>query len=149
MTAHPDNRSLRHEIITMGANWMSYRKLSDQALDGPDFAEAFTEVIQQDAVPLPGLPTHRTVPNRPQPRGYQLHGTKKRRAEAEIPNQTRQETCPGGDLRRGTVELTANGHMRITGPGGVAIVGAHTARWRAEKNVIAAIRKYAGLEIRL
>jgi hypothetical protein len=80
---------------------MSYRKLSDQALDGPDFAEAFTEVIQQDAVPLPGLPTHRTVPNRPQPRGYQLHGTKKRRAEAEIPNQTRQETCPGGDLRRG------------------------------------------------
>jgi hypothetical protein len=32
MTAHPDNRSLRHEIITMGANRMSYRKLSDQAL---------------------------------------------------------------------------------------------------------------------
>jgi hypothetical protein len=49
----------------------------------------------------------------------------------------------------GTVELTSNGHMRITGPGGVAIVGAHTAHWRAEKNVVAAIRKYAGLDIRL
>lgn len=49
----------------------------------------------------------------------------------------------------GTVELTAKGHMRIIGPGGIAIVGAHTTSWRAEKNAVATIRKHAGLEIRL
>jgi hypothetical protein len=117
--------------------------------DGPDLAEAFAGVIQQGAVPLPGLPTHRRVPNRPQPRGINSMG---RRNDGSMP---RYQSKRARKLARavisagGIVELTANGHMRITGPDGVAIVGAHTTSWRAEKNAVATIRKHAGLEIRL
>jgi hypothetical protein len=116
--------------------------------DGPGFAEAFARVITLTQCRCRGYqPTGRCLTGRNQvdhSMGRRNDGPRPRYPTKHARKLARAVASAGG-----TVELTANGHMRITGPGGVAIVGAHTAIWRAEKNTVAAIRKYAGLEIRL
>lgn len=48
----------------------------------------------------------------------------------------------------GTVEITAQGHLKVTGPRGVAFVGSTVAgHTRARHQVRRAIAKYAGLEL--
>jgi hypothetical protein len=47
----------------------------------------------------------------------------------------------------GTVELTARGHLKVTGPCGVAFVGVHGSSWRNERNARTLIRRAAGLEV--
>lgn len=51
----------------------------------------------------------------------------------------------------GTVQLTSKGHLRITGPGGVAIIGSSPNAGRQGKrglaNTLATIRRETGLSI--
>lgn len=54
-----------------------------------------------------------------------------------------------GAIKRagGSLSVTANGHFRVTGPKGVAIVGVHTNSRRALAHARMSLRNYAGLEI--
>jgi len=48
----------------------------------------------------------------------------------------------------GTVERTANGHLKVVGPSGFAIVGSSYGSRRSWKNAIADVRKHAGLNLK-
>lgn len=47
----------------------------------------------------------------------------------------------------GTVKLRGGAHLHVTGPGGVALVGAEINDSRAWQNTVAALRRYAGLQV--
>ncbi len=47
----------------------------------------------------------------------------------------------------GSLQVTAKGHLRVTGPLGVAFVGSAPKRGAALRKAVADIRRYAGLEL--
>ena len=48
----------------------------------------------------------------------------------------------------GTVVLTAGGHLRVTGPEGVAVVSSKLDTARGRKNAIRDLRRHAGIDLR-
>lgn len=49
----------------------------------------------------------------------------------------------------GVVERTGQGHLKVTGPGGVAIVGSDLTGNAAWRNTLATIRNKAGIDVQL
>jgi hypothetical protein len=50
----------------------------------------------------------------------------------------------------GCVVITARGHLKVTGPAGLAIVGsAKPTGQRCRANMLAALRRHAGLDVAL
>lgn len=45
----------------------------------------------------------------------------------------------------GSFTITANGHLKVQGPAGVAVVGVHQPSPRAVRNAVRDIHRYAGL----
>lgn len=63
------------------------------------------------------------------------HGTAIRQLAQRI-----GRACPAAE-----VTLTAQGHLRVTGPAGVAIVSACSTSRRHEAQIKATLRRYAGI----
>lgn len=47
----------------------------------------------------------------------------------------------------GTVTVTARGHLRVTGPKGIAIIAHRGNSWRVLKDATTDLRTYAGLDV--
>jgi len=48
----------------------------------------------------------------------------------------------------GTVRRTRRGHLRVTGPLGVAIICSSHGSWRAINNDLATLRRHAGIDLK-
>lgn len=59
-----------------------------------------------------------------------------------------RDICKAVRAAGGTVAVTANGHLLVRGPGGLATVGSSGDSWRATANAVSTIKRCAGLDVR-
>lgn len=68
-------------------------------------------------------------------------------SKRRTPHKHTRDTIRAVKRAGGTVAYTSNGHLRITGPAGMAILPSDPGSWRGPRNNRAVLRKHAGLEI--
>lgn len=72
---------------------------------------------------------------------------RKRCRLSSLPGKHARDVAKAVIAAGGEVEVTSNGHLKITGPAGRAIIGVHRASYRGRAMAVTTARRHAGLEL--